>query len=238
MRAAASALEAAYETRERVVEDMLAEPGFGTLQHYYVLPLYAHVRFGQWDEVLASDEPPLDLPYPRAVWNYARGLAYVGKGQFDRAEAELAKLRELANDPVLEEITIWDINPMSELVAIAVDVLAGELAARRGDHEAAIARLRAGVEKEAALNYDEPPDWYYPVRHSLGAVLLEADRPAEAEAVYRADLDVFPENGWALFGLWRSLEAQGKKEEAELTRERFERAWRHADVELTASRFI
>lgn len=232
------AIEAAYETRERVDTQMMAEPGFGTLQHYYVLPLYAHVRFGQWDEVLATDEPPADLPYPRAVWHYARGLAHVGKGALDEAEAELASLRELAAKPELEETTIWDINPMSDLMAIAVDVLAGELAAKRGDYETAIARLRAGVEKESALNYDEPPDWYYPVRHSLGAVLLEADRLEEAEAVYRADLEVFPENGWALFGLWRSLEAQDAKEQADAVRERFERAWRHADIELTASRFI
>ena len=87
------------------------------------------------------------------------------------------------------------------------------------------------------LRYDEPPDWYFPVRQSLGAVLLSAGRPTEAEAVYREDLQRNPENGWSLYGLCQSLELQGKRKEAAAVEARFKKAWVKADVQLTASRF-
>jgi tetratricopeptide (TPR) repeat protein len=232
------ALEAALETRDRVDRDMMFKPGFGTLQHYYLLPTYARVRFGRWDTLLAQTEPALDTPYGRATWHYARGMAHTARGELEKAEKELAELNEIADKPALENTTVWDINSMAELMAIAADVLAGELAAARGDNDTAVRRLRAGVEKEDALNYNEPPDWYYPVRHSLGAVLLEAGRPAEAEAVYRADLEKFPENGWALKGLVQSLQAQDKTDQAAQARARWRKAWRHADIEVTASRIL
>jgi len=97
--------------------------------------------------------------------------------------------------------------------------------------------FRQAVEIEDALLYEEPPLWYYPIRHSLGRALLEAGRPAEAERAYREDLDRFPHNGWSLFGLMKSLETQGRKSEAAQVRARFREAWKHADVELMASRF-
>jgi len=103
--------------------------------------------------------------------------------------------------------------------------------------EEAVRHLRKAVALEDELNYNEPPDWYYPVRHSLGAALLAANRPAEAEAVYREDLRRNPENGWALFGLGQTLLAQGKSEEAAEAEARFRKAWSRADVTLTASRF-
>ncbi len=121
---------------------------------------------------------------------------------------------------------------------IANEVLAGEMAARRGDYDAAIARLHRGALLEDNLIYNEPPDWHVPVRQSLGAVLLEAGRPAEAEAVYWQDLRRNPENGWALFGLMRSLQAQGRTEAASEVEARFQKAWEAADVTLTASRYM
>lgn len=232
------ALEAAYETRNRVDRDMMDKPGFGTLQHYYLLPYYAHVRFGHWDTVLNQAEPPLDMPYGHATWRYARGLAYVARGDLDKAESELAALEALADKPALEDVTVWEINTMSHLMDIAGHVLAGELAAARGDYDNAVRRLRKGVEAEERLAYNEPPDWYFPVRHSLGAVLLEAGRPEEAEAVYRENLEKYPENGWALKGLSLSLEAQGRIDEVERVRKRFRQAWRRADIELESSRIL
>ena len=87
------------------------------------------------------------------------------------------------------------------------------------------------------MNYEEPPLWYYPVRHSLGKALLEAGKPAKAEAAYRYDLSRFRENGWGLYGLMQSLQAQGKDDEAKTVEERFKAAWVDADIELTSSRF-
>lgn len=232
------ALEAAHETRDRVDMDMIGQPGMGTLQHFYMLPLYAKARFGLWDEVLDAPRPPGELLYPQGVWHYARGMAHVARDELGAARSELEHLREIAADPGLEEVTIWEINTMAQLLAIADDVLSGELAAARGDHDEAVRRLRAAVAREDALSYNEPPDWYYPVRQSLGAVLMAAGRPDEAKRVYRENLKHYPDNGWALFGLAESLEAQGKDSAAATVRARFEDAWRRADVQLKASRIL
>jgi Flp pilus assembly protein TadD len=127
-------------------------------------------------------------------------------------------------------------NFTADLLRIAEDILAGELAAAEGDFDTAVARLESAVEGEYNLNYDEPPPWHFPVRQALGAVLLEAGRFADAERVYREDLERFPENGWSLFGLHKSLTAQGKEGEAETVRQRFGQAWQYADVTLKTSR--
>ncbi|KPK12213.1 MAG: hypothetical protein AMJ62_15975 [Myxococcales bacterium SG8_38] len=137
----------------------------------------------------------------------------------------------------MEQIRIWGINPTSSLARIAALVLEAEIAAARRDIETAVARLRQAIAIEDALVYGEPPDWFYPVRHNLGAVLLEAGRPKAAEKVYREDLDRFPDNGWSLFGLAQSLRAQGKKRQADEVQRGFELAWQYADVQITASRF-
>jgi predicted Zn-dependent protease len=121
-------------------------------------------------------------------------------------------------------------------MAIGVEVLSGEWEAKRGNVDAAVKHLNEGVKLESQLAYNEPVDWIYPVRHSLGAVLLEAGRAAEAEKVYLDDLEENPENGWALMGLMKSCEAQGKAKEAADAKTRFERAWKAADIQIAASR--
>lgn len=216
---------------------MMRERALSTLQHYWITPLYALVRFGRWDEVLDWPEPAEDLVYPRGVWHYARGMAFARKGELAHAQREWAALQALADDPRLEWVTVWDINKGRHILEIATHALAGELAAAAGDYEAALASLEQAVEREDALNYDEPPTWHFPMRHSLGAVLLQAGRPAEAAEVYRQDLEAFPDNGWSLFGLLDALRRQGEVVEAQEVADRFREAWRHADVTLTASRF-
>ena len=139
-------------------------------------------------------------------------------------------------EPELERVTVWDLNTTAALMDIAVEVLAGEIAAARGDYETAIEALVAAAELEDELNYDEPPPWYQPVRHLLGAVYLDAGQASAAERVYREDLETFPDNGWSLVGLQQSLEAQNKTAEAQEIAEQFAAAWQYADVELTASR--
>jgi tetratricopeptide (TPR) repeat protein len=126
---------------------------------------------------------------------------------------------------------------MSSLTEIAAAVLHAEIAAARNDTKTAVAELRKAIAIEDGLIYGEPPDWFYPVRHNLGAVLLEAGRARAAEKVYREDLARFPDNGWSLFGLAQSLRAQGKTKEAAEIESRFQTAWQYADIKITASRF-
>ncbi|HET8720427.1 MAG TPA: tetratricopeptide repeat protein, partial [Nitrospira sp.] len=162
--------------------------------------------------------------------SYARGVAHAAKGQWAEAEAALT--------------TVTAINAATRegadgkaALAIAVHALAGEIATRRGEVDAGAKHFREAAKLEDAGLYFEPPKWYYPIRHSLGAALLKSGRKAEAEKVYREDLRRFPENGWSLFGLAQALRAQGKNTEAAAAEARFRRAWADTDVTLTASRF-
>lgn len=234
----ALSMEAARSTAEHVNMEMMREPGFGTLQHFRVIPLYSSVRFGRWDEILAYPEPAEDLIYPRGVWHYARGLAFTAKGEAGRAENELDRLKAIAADESLKEITIWDINSTKELMDIATRVLQAEIAAQKQEYDEAVSLLREAVVIEGQLAYNEPPDWFFPVRQNLGAILLDSNRAEEAEEVYRQDLLEFPNNGWSLFGLYQSLRAQDKMEEAQKVKAQFDEAWKHADIELVASRIM
>ncbi|MBI4535086.1 MAG: hypothetical protein HY708_02325, partial [Ignavibacteriae bacterium] len=233
----AEAIRAARKTASQVDQGMMCTPGWGTLHHYLATPLYVLTRFGKWDEILAEPRPQEKYIYPVGVWHYARGMAFLRRNKIDSARSELKALEEIAADSALNAITIWDINTSVALMTIAKELLAGELAATRKDFPSAIRHLKKAVAEENELNYDEPPPWNLPVRHALGAVLLEAQRPKEAEEVYREDLKRYPHNGWGLLGLEQSLRAQGKTEAADDVKRQFDNVWTHADVKLTASRF-
>ncbi|MBI4782177.1 MAG: hypothetical protein HY785_12770 [Oscillatoriophycideae cyanobacterium NC_groundwater_1537_Pr4_S-0.65um_50_18] len=225
------AMQAAQKTADLVDQSLIREAGLGTLQHYAMIPLYTAVKFKLWDDILAQPAPASDLAYPTGVWHFARGMAYTAKGQNQKARHELEALKAIAARPDLESMPI-SINTAAHLLKIATAVLSGELAAKQGDMEGAIAYLSAGVEFEDSLNYDEPASWYSPVRQTLGAILLQANRAAEAEQSYREDLAKYPENGWSLYGLAQSLRAQGKLPEAQQIEARFEQAWRYADAPI------
>lgn len=233
----AVARDAARQTAERTdLPELMREPGFAGLQHYWMTPWFERVRFGRWDEIAATPNPAADLPYVTAIWHYAQGVAAVRQQRLDDAGHHLAALRPLADDPAMGSLMVWDRYPLAHAARIAERSVTAELAAARGDHDAAIAALRDAVAVEDGIPYDEPPGWHAPVRHTLGAVLLEAGRPAEAEQVYREELRRNPENGWSLRGLAQSLQAQKKTEEAATADRQFADAWRNADIELAASR--
>lgn len=232
----AKAVEASHVLSVNVDHDLMKVDGLGTLQHYWINYLYTYVRFGMWEEILREPRPAEDLAYPEAVWHFARGMALARTGDPEAAAAEHAALLERSRQPEVARLTIWDINPVSKVLAVADAVLAGEIAAARGDFSDALERLHRAVEHEADMKYNEPPDWLVSTRLNLGAVLLEAGRPGEAERVFQDDLRIYPENGWALRGLETSLRAQGRAEEAERVRDRFETAWKRADIDLDVPR--
>jgi tetratricopeptide (TPR) repeat protein len=192
------------------------------------------VRFGRWDDVLALPRPADDLPYTLAMWHHARGLALAAKGRVADAEASLAEIRRLAAMVPADRI-VADNQPAALHLEVAEKVLAGDLAARRKRTDDAVRLLTEAVAAEDRMPYMEPPPWYQPVRHRLGAVLLSDGRVTEAEAVYREDLRRNPENGWALTGLREALRRGGKRDEAAAVEERRYRALARADVKLTAS---
>jgi len=186
------------------------------------------MRFGRWEEILQEPEPAKDFLLARALWHFTRGVAFTALGRMDEARTERARLKDAT--ATMPADRLMGNNSAADLLAVAALTLDGEMLAKEDMFDEAVAKLREAVEAEDKLVYDEPPDWIQPVRHTLGAVLMRADRPAEAEAVYREDLTVFPENGWSLMGLRDALTAQGKEKEATVVGKRFRKQWDKADV--------
>lgn len=231
--------EAALATARKVAAGVPDDHGgndWGLFQTFQSMPLYAMVRFGMWQEILAEPKPEADLRLLAGMWHYARGLALVHTGQRGKAKKELRALGAVRRDAATAETYIGFTNA-GRLLEIAWEVLAGEIAAKGKRWDSALGHLERAVRLEDSMLYNEPPDWYAPTRHFLGAVLLEAGRPDEAEVVYWRDLEEQRDNGFALYGLWQSLAAQGRHEEALAARQRFDLAWADADVSLTSSRF-
>jgi tetratricopeptide (TPR) repeat protein len=219
-----------------VSEDKVAL--FPPVEDFLTYPLLMMVRFGKWDAVLAEPAPPEGRIYQGGVWRFARGMAFARLGRHAEAEAELEALRAAAADPKAAALGAnGGTTNTAMLLSIAADQLDGELAAAKGDTSDAIAALEAAVERQDGIRYTEPPPWFMPTRQALGAVLLQAGRASEAEAVYREDLKHYPKNGWSLYGLAQALNAQGKRDEAAWAEQGFDQAWKHADVKLAASRF-
>jgi len=210
-----------------------AYPDF--LEGFLGSPYCVLVRFGMWDEILAAPEPPASRPATRAFRHYARGIALGTLGRLEEAAAEQQAFLA-ARAAVPKTATIGN-NSVDAVLGVAEAMLAGELAYRRGQYDEAFALLREGVKRDDALRYDEPWGWLQPVRHALGALLLEQGRVEEAQQVYTEDLKRHPENGWALHGLAECLRRTGHPEEAAAVQARFEKAWAHADFKLEASCF-
>ncbi len=196
-------------------------------------PYHVLVRFGMWEEIL--DEPePTELA-AKAVWRYARGVAFATLGRVDEALAEQRRFRD-ARAAVPESRLLFN-NSVSEILGVAEKVLAGEIEYRRGNHDRAFALLREAVVLDERLNYDEPWGWMEPARHALGALLTEQGHFEEALGVYRANLERYPENGWALHGMAECLRGLGRHDEATAVEARFDEAWARSDVEIPGSCF-
>jgi tetratricopeptide (TPR) repeat protein len=203
---------------------------------FRVVPYWAYARFGRWNQILQEPAPPSTSAFLKGGWHYVRGLAFAATRQLQQAEQELAALQEVIKGPGLD-MPLMSLNTGRAVLAIGPEVLAGEMALARGQFDSAIGHLERAVRLEDELAYTEPPESYSPARLTLGAMLLEAGRPAEAETVYWEDLRRNRNNGWALYGLLQALRAQNKQTRAALVEARFNEAWARADVELNSSRF-
>ena len=230
-------IEAATHVSNNVDQTIMRQDGMGTIQHFYILPIYANLRFGKWNKILNTPKPDEDLIYPIGVWTFAQGMAQLKKGNIEKSYEYLDMLNIIKENKSLETVTIWDINNTKHILDIAFEILSGEILAIEKDFDGSIKHLSKAVELEDQLNYDEPSPWYAPTRQTLGAILLEAGKINFAEVIYRQDLKKYPENGWSLFGLQQALFKQNKIDEAIKVQEKFKIAWKNADIILTGSRF-
>ncbi len=193
-------------------------------------------RFGRWDELLASSEPEGNYPHARAWRLLGRGIAHAAQG--NPAEARREQAAYLKACEAVPENATYRKNPLKDVLAIATLLLEGEILLSEGKAEPAMAALKEAIVLEDKLQYAEPPAWAQPVRHALGAALMQRLRFEEAEVVYREDLARIPDNGWSLFGLAQALRMQDKnRDEAAALEERFRQVWSKADVTLTSSCF-
>jgi len=232
------ALEGANATAAHAQKKLLRDPAWATLQHYYSIPWYVAVKLGKWKEIESGNAPDEDLKYPSVVWNYAQGMASLARNNIPAARSRLQAMKKIMTDTSIRDLSIWGINNVFDLCRIAEKVLEGEICAREKNYGRAVTLLQEAVVQEDALNYNEPPDWFFSVRHHLGAVLLDAGKYEEAVRVYEQDLKNFRENGWALKGLSIAYEKSGNSKKAAAVKERFEAAWKNADIPIASSRIL
>ncbi len=228
----AVAIEAGRKVAANVRLEQIEQ--FPTVEFFHTVPILSLVRFAKWDDILAEPQPVETLPFSRAIWHYARGIALVRTGELEKAQVEIDAMQ-----PLMDNESIWFLDgndyPASQVLKVADLLVKGEMAQAREDYIGAIASFKEAVAVQDQLPYTEPPFWYYPTRQSLGHAMLLVEDFAGAEAVYREDLAQYPHNGWAMFGLALSLEGQGKDEEAAKVRGHFENVWARADVTLNSS---
>jgi tetratricopeptide (TPR) repeat protein len=206
------------------------------IQLYLFVPVVTDIRFGDWDAALREPEPAKTLKLDVAVSLYARGFAYANKHDLRNARRNRTLLNAMLEKKTFDWIDAHGV-PATKMAQVGLALLDGEIARTTGNLEGAVSAFRSAAQIESSIPYTEPPYWHQPVSHILGAALLAANHPAEAEAIYRESLKSYRIDGWALFGLAQALDAQGKRAEGEDVRRKFADAWRLADTKISSSRF-
>ena len=200
------------------------------LDGFMPTPTLIMVRFRRWDDILRLPAPDQKLAAGTGLWHFGRAMAYASTGKLESADKERSVMVSTVKAFPAEKM--YGFNTAASVFSIAENVLSAKIAMAKNDKTAAIEFLKKALAVEDSLNYDEPEDWYIPVRESLGGALMLKGDSAEAEKVFRAELERHRRNGRALFGLMESLRAQGKKQAAELVQREFEAAWKNADTTL------
>ncbi|MEP6470629.1 MAG: tetratricopeptide repeat protein [Acidobacteriota bacterium] len=227
-----------YEDAEQAARDMVKnvgdadlEPHMQMLEAVHLYPTMVDLRFHRWDEILATPQPRPERKLARAFRQYARAMALVGKGRMMEAVATRTQFEALRKALPAESLYLIN-NKGSDVLALAAATLDARLAWARGERSESIRQWRRAVELEGAIQYDEPPAWFYPVKQSLAAALLRNGQAKEAEAVFRETIARHPRDGRLLFGLWQSLVAQKRDTEAALVEQQFQTAWKGATTKL------
>jgi len=201
------------------------------LDGFIMTPLWVDARFSKWDAILARPEPDAGLLETHLLWRYTRTLAFVAQRDAVKAAAEFAAFEK--EEASIPEGAPLGLQKSSKAVhAVAKEVLAARLAGSQGKQDDAIKHWQAAVEAQDQLAYDEPADWYYPVRESLGAAFMKVNKPYEAEMAFREDLRRNPRNPRSLFGLREALAAQHSSTDAAWVDRQFKESWKNADVQL------
>jgi tetratricopeptide (TPR) repeat protein len=201
------------------------------LEVFLWTPIWVDLRFAKWDSILARPEPLADRAVSHLMWRYSRTLAYLAHKDIAKAQSERELFSKEAST-LPPHAAFAEMNPAAAVLSVANEVIAARLEEAHGNAYAAILHWKAAVAAQDKLNYDEPPDWYYPVRESLGAALLRDRKFKEAQTVFREDLKRNPRNPRSLFGLTRSLTAEHEETNAAWVERAFREAWKNADVEL------
>ncbi|HXX44965.1 MAG TPA: hypothetical protein VEJ38_09565 [Candidatus Acidoferrales bacterium] len=218
-----NALKSAIELENRAMTGVAMVP---SLEGFAPMHAFVLLRFGRWDDVLSLPQPDAKLKGLTFLWHYARGCAFVQKGDATKADAERVEMEAayklLPSGPAFGMLY----NDWATIHDLSAKTLTARIAAARGDRQQAITAWRAAVAAQDQMHYDEPPDWYYPIRESLGAALLASGQFAEAEQVFRADLRQNPRDPRSLYGLWNSLVAQKQMVDADWVKESFDAVWK------------
>lgn len=229
-------IAAAWKVKEKVEAGSRTNT-WGQNETFRSQPMFVMARFGMWDDMLKVEKPFMRAQFMTGIWHYGRALAQLHKGNMSEAENEITSLSGLVEKMREGQPGYSNFEDAGGLLTIALQVVEGELAAKKGDFDKAVFHLSSAARMEDSLAYNEPPSWYFPTRHILGAILLDAGRPVEAEVVYWDDLKHNPENAYSLYGMYQALKAQKKDELAEEFLTRYNKMWANSDVKLTSSRY-
>jgi tetratricopeptide (TPR) repeat protein len=224
----AEAIKAAKELTANVTP-MLAD--MPMLEPFGLKTLFVQIRFAKWNDVLALPQPPEQSRILTAFYHWGRGVAHGALGA--AADAEKDRAAYLEAKRAIPADAMFNLNPAANIMAVADNILDARIAAAKGETDASIAAWRRAVEKEDAISYNEPPDWFYPTRESLGGALIKAKKFDEADLAFREDLERNPNNGRSLWGRWQALRASdGDVPATQVMRRRWQDAWNDADIRL------